>query len=32
MSENDQNVVIGLVAYAEAEVIKAKDVIKEDEE
>jgi len=32
MSENDQTLVVGLVAYAEAEVIKAKDVVKEESE
>jgi hypothetical protein len=32
MSENDQTLVVGLVAYAEAEVIKAKDIIKEEDE
>jgi len=32
MSENEQTLVIGLQAFAEAEVIKAKDVIKEEVE
>jgi len=32
MSENDQTLVVGLVAHAEAEVIKAKDIAKEKDE